>query len=126
MITVHFVRADGREAYSAGPTHWVRASDGWLEIGPDGWQIAHYCGGLWSIDGHDLPKCIIHGSQCMAHFDAGAAPSDVQGPFEQIAFIDGSVYGQPGCHLLAHLNEQQRTWYSYEGQQSWPNLVVET
>jgi hypothetical protein len=62
----------------------------------------------------------------LAHFEDGAtAPSGVQGPFDQIEFIDGSVYGQPGRQLLAHLNEEQQTWYSYVDQQSWPKLVVE-
>jgi hypothetical protein len=56
MVTIHFVRADGEEVYSAGPTAWVRAADGSLEIGPDGGQIAHYGGGVWNVAGHDVPK----------------------------------------------------------------------
>jgi len=124
MITLHFVQGDGTEVYSAGPTAWVRASDGSLQIGPDGGQIAHYRGGVWNVAGHDVPKCIIHGSNCMTHFEGGADPSTVQGPFEQVEFVDRSVYGQPAGLLLAQLNEQG-TWYSCEDLRSWPNLVVE-
>jgi hypothetical protein len=125
MVTIHFVLADGREVYSVGPVAWVVATDGSLHVGPDGGQIAHYWGGVWNVAGHDVPKCIVNGSRCSAHFEDGRAPSAVQGPFDRIEFIDRSVYGQPGRQLLAHLNEQAQVWYSYLGQQNWPKLVVD-
>ena len=47
--------------------------------------------------GHDVPKCIIHGSTCTARFE-GDSPDDttMHGPFDQVEFVDGSVKAQLG------------------------------
>ncbi len=126
MVMVHFLRTEGREVHKAGPFSWVRAADGSLQAGPDGEEIARYQGGVWSVAGHDVPKCIIHGSTCTARFE-GDSPDDsaTHGPFDEVEFVDGSVYGQPGRRLLARLDEQDHTWYSYEDKRSWPKLFVE-
>ena len=126
MVTVHFLRTDGREVYKAGPFPWVRAADGSLQAGPDGEEVARYLGGVWTVAGHDVPKCIIHGSACIARFE-GNSPDDstTHGPYDQVEFVDGSVYAQPGRRLLARLDEQEHTWYSYEDKRSWSKLVVE-
>ena len=59
------------------------------------------------------------------HPAAGADDSTTHGPFDHLEFVDGAVYGQPARRLLARLEEQKHTWYSYEDKRSWPNLVVE-
>jgi hypothetical protein len=126
MVTLHFVRTDGKEVHQAGPFPWVRAAGGSLQAGPDGREVARDLGGLWTVAGHDVPNCIIHGSTCTARFE-GERPDDAtaHGPFDAVAFVDGSVYAQPGRRLLAHLDEQDGTWYSYEDKRRWPKVVVE-
>ena len=126
MVTVHFVRTDGRQVHKAGPFPWVRAVDGSLQAGPDGEEIARYVGGVWAVAGDGAPKCVIHGSTCTARFE-GDGPDDsaTHGPFEKVEFVDGSVYAEPGRRLLARLDEQDHTWYSHEDKRSWPKLVVE-
>lgn len=126
MVTVHFLRTDGKEVHRAGPFPWVRAADGSLEAGPDGEEVARHSGGIWTGAGHPVPKCIIHGSTCTARFESdNPDDSTTHGPFDTVEFVDGSVYANPGCRLLARLDEQERTWYSYEDRRSWPRLVVE-
>jgi hypothetical protein len=126
MVTVHFLRTDGREVHKAGPFPWVRAADGSLQTGPDGEEIACYRGGIWTVDGHGVPKCIVHGSTCTARFEDGISDdSTTHGPFYRLEFVDGSVFADPGRHLLARLDEQEQTWYSYDDRRSWPKLIVE-
>jgi hypothetical protein len=63
---------------------------------------------------------------CITRFEA-ESPDDsaTHDNFARVEFVDGSVYAQPGRRLLARLDEQERTWYSYEDKRSWTNLVVE-
>src|SRR5947209_13838359 len=126
MVTVHFLRTDGREVYKAGPFPWVRAADGSLQAGPDGEEIARYVGGVWAVAGDGAPKCVIHGSTCTARFE-GDGPDDsaTHGPFDTVEFVDGAVYAQPGRRLLARLDEPDQTWHSYAEQRNWPKLLVE-
>jgi hypothetical protein len=78
------------------------------------------------LGGSCSPKCIIHGSSCTARFeDDGPASATTYGPFDRVEFVDGSVRVEPGRHLLARLDEQERTWYSYEDGRSWQRLVVQ-
>ena len=126
MVTVHFLRTDGREVHKAGPFPWVRAADGSLQAGPEGEEVARYRGGVWTVAGHDVPKCVLSCPACTARFEAerpdGSATHE---HFAQMEFVDGAVYAQPGRRLLARLDEQDHTWYSYEHKRSWPKLVVE-
>src|SRR5947209_1648216 len=69
MVTVHFFRTDGREVHKAGPFPWVRAANGSLQAGPDGEVVARYLGGVWTVAGNDVPKCVIHGSTCTTRFE---------------------------------------------------------
>jgi hypothetical protein len=126
MVTVHFLRSEGREVLKAGPFPWVRAADGSLQAGPDGQEIARYLGSVWTVAGQDVPKCAIHGSVCTARFESDSPDdSTTHGPFDKVEFVDGSVYAQPGRRLLARLDEQEHAWYSYEDKRNWPRLVVE-
>jgi hypothetical protein len=74
MVTVHFLRSDGREVDKAGPFPWVRAADGSLRAGPDGEDIARFQGGIWASARYDVPKCIVRASACIARFE-GLAPT---------------------------------------------------
>jgi hypothetical protein len=126
MITVHFLRTDGTEVHKAGPLPWLRLADGSLKAGPDGEEVARYRGGVWNVAGHDVPKCVVQASTCIVRFD-GDNPDDSteNGPFDAVELVDGSVFAQPGCRLLARLDEDFQEWYSYKDKRGWPNLVVE-
>jgi hypothetical protein len=126
MVTVHFLRTDGKEVYKAGPVPWLRAADGSLQAGPDGEEVARYGGGIWNAAGHDVPKCVIHASTCIVRYE-GNNPGDSteHGPFNAVEFVDGSVFAQPGSRLLARLDEDFLEWYSYEDERGWSNLIVE-
>jgi hypothetical protein len=125
MVTVHFLRSDGTEIYKAGPVPWLRAVDGSLRAWPDGKEIARYEGGIWNAEGHAVAKCVIHASTCTVRYESdNPDDSTAHGPYDTVEFVDGSVFAQPGRHLLAHLDEGFQEWYSYEDKRSWPKLVV--
>jgi hypothetical protein len=126
MVMVRFLRTEGREVHRAGPFPWVRLGGGSLEVGPDGKVIARYRGGIWAVDGHSVPKYIIHGSTCTVRFEADS-PNDsaTHGPFDKVELVDGSAYVEPGRRLLARLDEHDQQWYSYEDKRRWPKMVVE-
>jgi hypothetical protein len=126
MVTVQFMRTDGRRVHKAGPFPWVQAAGGSLQAGPDDEEIARYVGGVWAVAGDSAPKCVIHGSTCTARFE-GDSPNDsaTHGPFDAVEFVDGAVYVQPGRRLLARLDEPDQTWYSYADRRNWTKLRVE-
>ena len=127
MVTIHFLRTEGREVHTAGPFPWVQATGTILQAGPDGEEIARYRGGIWTVAGYTVPLCLIQGSTSTARFETDMPhDSSAYGPFDQVKFVDGSVYAEPGPRLLARLDEQKGAWYSYTDQQSWPKLVVES
>lgn len=126
MVTVRFLRTEGREVYKAGPFPWVRLAGGSLDGGPDGRAIARYRGGIWSVDSHTVPKYIIHGSACTVRFEADSSDDlATHGPFDKVELVDGSAYVEPDHHLLARLDEQGQEWYSYDDKRRWPKLVIE-
>jgi hypothetical protein len=126
MVTLHFVRTDGRVIHWAGPFPWVQATGGSLQSGPHGEELACYRGGIWSVAGHTVAKWIVHGTDCIARF-LGDDPVDstTYGPFNMVEFVDGSMYAEHGRCLLARLDEHTQAWYCYEDKRSWLTLVVE-
>src|SRR5688572_18851960 len=111
MITLRFVRSDDVETHRAGPFAWIKAADGVIQAGPDGREIAHYMGGIWSVGGRGTTRCIIrseHGSVRLRANDHGTSQSVAKS--EAIEFVDGSIYAQPQRRLLATLQEREHRW----------------
>jgi hypothetical protein len=126
MVTVHFLRTDGREVHKAGPFPWLRAVDGSLRAGPNGEEVARYVGGVWNWENVSAPKYVLHGTTCTLRFE-GENPDDstALGPLDRVEVVDGAVYAHPGRRLLARLDEEKKAWYAYEDKRYWPSLLVE-
>jgi hypothetical protein len=97
-----------------------------LRAGPEGEELAHYQGGVWSAAEFNSPRYVVSGSTCTLRFEEERGEdSVVVGPVDKVEIVDGAVYSHPGRCLVALLNEEKGAWYAYSHWRSWPSLVIE-
>lgn len=126
MLTVHFLRYDGKHVDRAGPFPWLRVDANSLRTGPDGAELARYQGGIWYTPEFNATKYVVHGVSCALRFeDEKAADSASFGPVDQVDVVDGAIYIPPGHRLVAHLDEVKKAWYVYQSKGFWPALILE-
>ncbi|HXG12293.1 MAG TPA: hypothetical protein VNK04_21235 [Gemmataceae bacterium] len=126
MLTIRFDPLFG-DSHIVGPAPYFRIVDGiTLRAGPNDEEVATYANGSWRV-GNRYFTVFTTQSPTLIRFESAGQPCAAsRGPFRHAQVVDGAIRdGAAPNGLLAHLDEQSRTWYVYPDQVACQTVVFE-
>jgi hypothetical protein len=124
MIKLYFEALQSQQCITVGPAEAFRVAGNFLRRLPTNEVIGEYSRHQWHVrDGHfSKYECR---EPCQVYFaDLEGTRSEMFGPFDHLHVADGTMYAVD--RLFAKFIDETVLWHSFELENYWPNLIIQS
>ena len=121
MVELNLSPDPAGEPLTLGPAPWFRVERNELRQGPTEILVGEMRGRSWRLAGRPFPTLEANGT--LLRFAGHGAPSGAaQGPYRELRFVDGSLYGDG--QLVAYFDDETYLWRESQTSRSWPSVLL--